>query len=559
MAAVTSVGKKLCCVRDHGTTAALTPNKTIAYPHKENLIANAACGRPLSQRNTSNPNAKTYAQSRYTNTNDCRCDRETLLQRRKLEPLSPIIFNFDETNNAGRPGMVGKTYIESEPWNKMMPVASNNKQGNIVDETPTRSETPIGIKIRALKKLHRTTTAIAPKQHDDSAVDDSRANNKVVRNASVARSRQTLEKRAMVKEDTALEQTPSMRMQLLQLQRTSPKTYNLSDATPLSLRGAVNASTTRTTIPPTKQSTPPRQPTQSSESITLSSVCMTPLRQKLVSKYGTNPQAEMEKEDEFNTPIRCGLARSINGNKSKIDQHKQVAAARQSLIGMKEANKSMLIAAPPPPPPPPLRLRHVSNAMSCIYSMQPTVTKETLPEKNLVQNDDHKTEAARCGELSTEKTPPLSLPLLKVRSLTRAEAFELLKRKGRSVQSSVVVKSSKSETLGEQKTKLASTTKSTLTLLGRRDAAMQQMQQLRQQRAREFKNSIAYNGSNGVTRSGSLPDDLENVPSSELLCVTQSCSFKSPNSGVEKEKDSRVQMRRKKAREILAQRKQRQH
>ncbi len=107
----------------------------------------------------------------------------------------PIIFNFDETNNAGRPGMVGKTYIESEPWNKMMPVASNNKQGNIVDETPTRSETPIGIKIRALKKLHRTTTAIAPKQHDDSAADDSRANNKVVRNASVARSRLTLEKR----------------------------------------------------------------------------------------------------------------------------------------------------------------------------------------------------------------------------------------------------------------------------------------------------------------------------------------------------------------------------
>jgi len=477
-----------------------------------------------------------------------------------LEPLSPIIFNFEETNNAGRTDMVGKTYIESEPWNKMMPVASNNKQGNIVDETPTRSETPIGIKIRALKKLHRTTTAIAPKQQDDSAADDSRANNKVVKNASVARSRQSLEKRAMVKEDTALEQTPSMRMQLLQLQRTSPKTYNLSDATPLSLRGTVNASTTRTTIPPTKQSTPPRQPTQSSESITLSSVCMTPLRQKLVSKYGTNTPAEMEKEDEFNTPIRCGLALSINGNKSKIDQHKQVAAARQSLIGMKEANKSMLTAAPPPPPPPPpLRLRHVSNAMSCIYSMQTTVTKETLREKNLVQNDDHKTEAARCVEPATEKAPPLSPPPLKARSLTRAEAFELLTRKGRSVQSSVVVKSSKSETLGEQKTKLASTTKSTLTLLGRRDAAMQQMQQLRQQRAREFKNSIAYNGSNGVTRSGSLPDDLESVPSSELLCVTQSCSFKSPNSGVEKEKDSRVQMRRKKAREIFAQRKQRQH
>jgi hypothetical protein len=70
----------------------------------------------------------------------------------------------------------------------------------------------------------------------------------------------------------------------------------------------------------------------------------------------------------------------------------------------------MLTAAPPPPPPPPpLCLCHVSNAMSCIYSMQPTVTKETLPEKNLVQNDDHKTDAARCGELATEKTPPLSL------------------------------------------------------------------------------------------------------------------------------------------------------
>jgi hypothetical protein len=67
---------------------------------------------------------------------------------------------------------------------------------------------------------------------------------------------------------------------------------------------------------------------------------MTPLRQKFVSKHGTNPPAEMEKEDEFNTPIRCGLALSINRNKSKIDQHKQVAAARQSLIGMKEANKA---------------------------------------------------------------------------------------------------------------------------------------------------------------------------------------------------------------------------
>ena len=143
-----------------------------------------------------------------------------------------------------------------------------------------------------------------------------------------------------MKKDFALEQTPLMRMQLLQLKQTSPKTYNLSDANPLSLKVTANASTARTTTTPTKQSTPPRQPTQSSESITLSSVCMTPLRQKLVSKYGTNPQAEMEKEDEFNTPIRCGLARSINGNKSKIDQHKQVAAARQSLIGMIEANKA---------------------------------------------------------------------------------------------------------------------------------------------------------------------------------------------------------------------------
>ena len=277
--------------------------------------------------------------------------------------------------------------------------------------------------------------------------------------------------------------------------------------------------------------------------------------QKLVSKYGTNPSAEMEKEDEFDTPIRCGLALSINGNKSKIDQHKQVAAARQSLIGMKEGNKSMVTAVPPSPPPP-LRLRHVSNAMPCTYSMQSPVTKETLSKMNLVQNDDHKTEAARCGKSASEKASPLSPLPLKARSLTRAEAFELLKRKGRSVQSSsttqvVVVKSSKNETLGEQKTKLA--------LLGRREAAMQQMQQLRQQRARKFKNSIASNVSSGVTRSGSLPDDIESVPSSELLCVTQSCSFKSPNSGVEKGKDSRVEMRRKKAREILAQRKQRQH
>ena len=417
-AAVTSVGKKLCGVGVHGT-AASTPNKTIAYPHKENTIPNAACGYPPPQRNSSNANAKKYAQSRYTNTRDCQCGKETLLQRRKLEPLSPLISNFEETNN---PDMVSNIYIESEPWNKMMSVNSNNKQRNIVDETPTTSETPIGIEIGALKKVHRTTIAIAPKEQDDSAADGSRANNKMVRNACVAQSRQTLETRGILKKDFALEQTPLMRMQLLQLKQTSPKTYNLSDANPLSLKVTANASTARTTTTPTKQSTPPRQPTRSGESITMSSILMTPIRQKLVSKYGTNPSA---------------LALSIDGNKSKIDQHEQVAAARQSFIGMKEGNKSMLTTAPhPSPPPPPPPLRHVSNELSCVYSMLPTVTKETLPEKNLVQNNDHKTEAARCSESATEKAPSLSPIPLKSRSLTRAEAFELLKRKGKRLQSS---------------------------------------------------------------------------------------------------------------------------
>ena len=123
----------------------------------------------------------------------------------------------------------------------------------------------------------------------------------------------------------------------------------------------------------------------------------------------------------------------------------------------------------------------------------------------------------------------------------------------------VADKSSTSETLSEQNTKFESrSTTSQFTLLGRKDVAIRQNQQLRQQRARMVNNFVAANDSNGITRARSVDDGLESAPSSELLCVTQSCSFANPN----EEGESRVtqlELRRKRAREILAQRKQRQH
>jgi hypothetical protein len=528
IAAVTSVGTNTFCVGKNNGMTSSTPNKTIAYPQKENLIANAACSRPPSHRRSSNAKVMKYPQSRSVSTKDCgERERATLLQRRKLDPLSPIIFNVEGFESTGALGMVGNTYIGSK---------------------------------------HHAATAFAPKQQDESAADNRCANDKVVTKASVALSRQT-------------------KMKSFKLQRSRTKrTCNLSDATPLSLKGTADEYTTRTT-------SPQRQTTRPGESKPSHSITMTPVMQRLVSKYGTNPPAGAEKKDEFDMPMFYGLAiLSIDGNMSKIDQHNQGEVTKQSVVDTKEGRR-----------PPPLPIRHVSNTFTVmkevpseknlsvatvtgtgrgrsLYRIQSTLMKEAPPKNAVVtaigngrsrslpraHYDDHNTATTKLGESATQKASSLSPLPPRSGSRTRAEAFELLKRRGRGVQSSpnakvVADKSSKRETLSEQKTKFESrTTTSPLTLLGRKDAAIRQNQQLRHQRARMFNNFVAANDSNDITRTRSVDDGLESLPSSELLCVTQSCSFANPS----KEGESRVtqlELRRKRAREILAQRKQRQH
>ena len=464
------------------------PSDTIAYPHKENLIAHAAFSRPPSHHNSSISSIKRYAHSRSVNPNECQNDDESLLQRRNLEPLSPLVFNFGESN-------VGKPHIDSKSWKKTTPVASNNKQRYEPDKSLIRNRTQIEAELAELD-----------------------------------------------------------------------------------LKGASSESTTIMAIPPLMQSSSSTQPKL---------IAMTPLMRSLISKYGPETPAKNIKPNEFDTPTK--KLPSVNAT----DSVRVRSVSRIQLREMKETPPKKAVTAA------------IAIVRSNDHKTFAAATRSE-PESEKASTLSHFPQEIR------SQTSAEAFELLKRKSGNA---------KSSSTSRSVVKTSSKSESFSDQKKILASmTAASPPTLLGRKDHAMRIVQQLKEQRARKFNNSIDANISNGSKMAHSLSDNLGRMSSSENLCetqkcsllnrreaamrnlnqlreqraskinnsfdakmshdismarslsneiesvsssenflVTQSCSFTNPNSGEEVgSRNTQLELRRKRAREILAQRKKRQ-
>ena len=196
-----SVCSKNTSTHVNSTTTSSSPSNVVTKTNKqpllkENIIANTA-KRRLAE-GTGRKENKAPSPNHH--------QQRTLLQRRRMEPLSPITFNSPSSN--GRV-MVGKTYIKAKQQQSVVPskhtsvnkpssssksvVSKKYTVSDRLSNTPTvmasdedvgrqpndkggsiphkLNKTPLGVKVASLRKLHR------PLRHVKSPQDDIEAKN----------------------------------------------------------------------------------------------------------------------------------------------------------------------------------------------------------------------------------------------------------------------------------------------------------------------------------------------------------------------------------------------
>ena len=250
----------------------------------------------------------------------------TLLQRRKMDPLSPIAFNF----GAPHCGAIGKTYIKIRPRSlspvKKPVVPSNNPARGAPAPAGKQRATPLSAKLASIRKMQQrssssrrggtqTATSIAkgkggmpPPSRQNAVLKEQHLPPKKMHQASP---QQPTGRDLSEQHQPRKQNYQHLRQKHLGGEATASTATSISPLKETSIRD-VEAAKTRTTPPrrtPPKYRdassvTPPKHPAPSSQQLQLS-----PAMQKLMTKYGSSSPGN----DDASTARAAATAPSADG------------------------------------------------------------------------------------------------------------------------------------------------------------------------------------------------------------------------------------------------------
>ena len=540
---------------------------------KENIIANAA-KRRLSEgkgrKENKVPSLPTHTQRTSLYALDT-SEPPTLLQRRRMEPLSPITFNSPSNN--GRV-MVGKTYIKPKkqqqgktksvsskhtsvhkPSSSKSVVSKKYTASDRLSKTPTvvasdegrlvspkLNKTPLGVKVASLRKLHR------PLRHVKSPQDVIEGKNEVVtrspetlkqnrpssraalskmmqlenENKRITNARASAEKKSVPKKQVAITIETPHREESVNKSLIENKKNRIKDARVLAKKSLPKQADDTNGTPP--KQTAPSEPKEGRSELGTPLYCpkRSPAVQKLVSKYGSSVGADIKLtiEDNSKEPSKCKTDYS-GSSKQTYNSRERYAAAKELK-----------------------RLRQMSRSASPHKRVSETNTEEVT--KKGVENKDMHVVKQQRGRSTTRASDNMSSkPLPKSGASTsplppKAMAREKLKvlRKYRSASTPRKLHSTCTVDDNTQK-------KNDI------DALQVAMLAL---------TTVSTSLDNKQQKTVVVADSLQTASSLEsisndggCLGVTQSCSFTNNTSTMdEKSVQSQTRMRRKRAREVLA-------
>lgn len=534
---------------------------------KEKIIANAAKrrlseGKGRKENKPSLPRTSLYALDTS--------EPPTLLQRRRMEPLSPITFNSPSNN--GRV-MVGKTYIKPKKQqqgktksvvsSKHTSVHKSSSSKSVVSKkysasdrlskTPTvvasdegrlvppkLNKTPLGVKVASLRKLHR------PLRHVKSPQDGIEGKNEVVtrspetlkqnrpssraalskmmqlenENKRITNARASAEKKSVPKKQVANTIETPYREESAKKSLIENKKNRIKDARVLA-KNSLSKQADDTNGTPPKQ-TAPSEPKEGRSELGTPLYCpkRSPAVQKLVSKYGSSVGADIKLtiEDNSKDPSKCKTDDS-GSSKQTYNSRERYAAAKELK-----------------------RLRQMSRSASPHKRVSERNTEEVT--KKGVENKDMQVPKQHRGRSTTRASDNMSSkPLPKSGASTsplppKAMARGKLKvlRKYRSASAP---------------RKLHSTDGNNTQKKNDIDALQTAMLAL---------TTVSASLDNKQQKTVVVADSLQTASSLEsisndggYLGVTQSCSFTNNTSTMdERSVQSQTRMRRKRAREVLA-------